>query len=79
MNALKPFEYLKHIFQTMPNIAPEMYAPLLPWSETLPDICKLAALPGRGRFCPAVCGASQNRARQKQGLNTPAQESHRSG
>jgi hypothetical protein len=43
MNKLKPFEYLKHIFETMPNIAPEMYASLLPWSETLPENCKLAS------------------------------------
>jgi transposase len=41
MNMLKPFEYLKHIFETMPNIAPEKYASLLPWSETLPEDCKL--------------------------------------
>jgi hypothetical protein len=34
MNMLKPFEYPKHIFETMPDIAPEMRASLLPWSET---------------------------------------------
>jgi transposase len=41
MNMLKPFEYLKHIFETMPNIAPDMYASLLPWSESLPVTCKI--------------------------------------
>jgi transposase len=41
MNKLKPFEYLKHIFETMPNIAPDKYSDLLPWSETLPECCKL--------------------------------------
>jgi transposase len=41
MNKLKPFEYLKHIFETMPNITTAEYASLLPWSETLPETCKL--------------------------------------
>ena len=40
-NGLKPFEYLKHIFETMPNISPEKYSELLPWSETLPPCCRL--------------------------------------
>ncbi len=39
-NKLKPFEYLKHIFETMPNISPERYPELLPWSITLPPHCK---------------------------------------
>jgi hypothetical protein len=38
---LKPFEYLKHVFETMPNISPDEYAALLPWSKTLPERCKL--------------------------------------
>jgi hypothetical protein len=41
MNKLKPFEYLKHIFETMPNISPDKYSDLLPWSEVLPEHCKL--------------------------------------
>jgi hypothetical protein len=41
MNRLKPFEYLKHIFETMPNISPDKYGDLLPWSVALPDCCKL--------------------------------------
>lgn len=40
-NSLKPFEYLKHVFETMPNIAPEKYESLLPWSGSLPERCKL--------------------------------------
>jgi transposase len=40
-NGLKPFEYLKYIFETMPNISPDLYDSLLPWSETLPAHCKL--------------------------------------
>ena len=40
-NKLKPFEYLKYIFETIPNISPDRYSSLLPWSETLPDRCKL--------------------------------------
>ena len=41
LNKLKPFEYLKYIFETIPNISPDRYSSLLPWSETLPDYCKL--------------------------------------
>ena len=43
MNKLKPFEYLKHIFETMPNITSDKYCDLLPWSETLPERCKLGS------------------------------------
>ena len=39
-NGLKPFEYLKHIFKTMPNLTDGKYESLLPWSETLPDQCR---------------------------------------
>jgi hypothetical protein len=41
MNMLKTFEYLKHIFEVMPNTTPDMYVSLLPWSETLPVTCKI--------------------------------------
>jgi len=34
---LRPFEYLKYIFETMPNIPKENYHTLLPWSKDLPD------------------------------------------
>jgi len=40
-NGLKPFEYLKHIFKTMPNIRAEKYESLLPWSKSLPDQCRV--------------------------------------
>jgi len=40
-NGLKPFEYLKYLFETMPNIRNEKYESLLPWSETLPDRCRV--------------------------------------
>ena len=40
-NGLKPFEYLKHLFETMPNTRNEKYESLLPWSETLPDQCRV--------------------------------------
>jgi hypothetical protein len=41
INNLKPFEYLKYIFEVMPNISPDLYDSLLPWSETIPAHCKL--------------------------------------
>ena len=40
-NGLKPFEYLKYIFETMPNITKENYHTLLPWSKDLPDSLRL--------------------------------------
>ena len=40
-NNLKLFEYLNHILETMPNIKPEQYHMLLPWSENLPETCRL--------------------------------------
>jgi transposase len=41
LNKLKPFEYLKYICETMPNITPDQYDNLLPWSMSLPARCKL--------------------------------------
>jgi transposase len=41
-NGLRPFEYLKFVFETMPNITTSQIDALLPWSETLPDNCKAA-------------------------------------
>ena len=40
-NRLRPFEYLKYIFETMPNISEENYHTLLPWSKDLPDSLRL--------------------------------------
>ena len=40
-NRLKPYEYLKYIFETMPNIPKENYHTLLPWSKDLPDSLRL--------------------------------------
>jgi transposase len=41
-NGLKPFDYLKFIFETMPNITTSQIDALLPWGETLPACCKTA-------------------------------------
>ena len=40
-NGLKPFGYLKHIFKSMPNMEAEEYESLLPWSESLPEQCRV--------------------------------------
>ncbi|GHV57366.1 transposase [Synergistales bacterium] len=40
-NGLKPFEYLKYLFETMPNISGVKLDSLLPWSDSLPLYCKL--------------------------------------
>jgi transposase/CRISPR/Cas system-associated protein endoribonuclease Cas2 len=39
-NGLKPYEYLKFLFEQMPNITLDKYDELLPWNENIPDICK---------------------------------------
>jgi transposase len=43
-NGLNPFEYLKYLFEQLPNIDTkhlEIIDALLPWSATLPEICKI--------------------------------------
>jgi transposase len=43
-NQLSPFHYLTYLFEQLPNIdvnEPAQLDVLLPWSETLPDICKV--------------------------------------
>lgn len=43
-NGLKPFEYLTYLFERLPNIEtddPRALDALLPWSETLPDMCRM--------------------------------------
>ncbi len=39
-NGLKPFEYLKFLFEAMPNTLISNIDQLLPWSPSLPDYCK---------------------------------------
>jgi hypothetical protein len=40
-NCLKPFEYLKYLFEAMPNLMGKEIESLLPWSETLPERCRV--------------------------------------
>jgi transposase len=43
-NGLNPFEYLKYLFEQLPNLDTkhlENMDALLPWSATLPEICKI--------------------------------------
>lgn len=39
-SGLKPFEYLKFLFETMPNATIGGIDSLLPWSQTLPQSCR---------------------------------------
>jgi len=39
-NNLRLFEYLKYIFETLPNISISAIDSLLPWSDSLPQCCK---------------------------------------
>ena len=43
-NNLKPYNYLMHLFEQLPNVDtndPEVIDSLLPWSDTLPEECRL--------------------------------------
>jgi len=38
-NALRPFQYMQYLLETLPNITTGNLEALLPWSKTLPDNC----------------------------------------
>jgi hypothetical protein len=40
-NGLKPFEYLKFLFETVPNTDPAKIDTLLPWSAQIPEPCRM--------------------------------------
>jgi hypothetical protein len=40
-NGLKPFEYLKYLFTELPNATSKDLDEFLPWSETIPDYCRI--------------------------------------
>jgi hypothetical protein len=44
-NRLKPFEYLKYLFETLPNATGSTLDTLLPWSPSLPDNCRSKSKP----------------------------------
>jgi transposase len=44
-NLLKPFEYLKYLFETIPNATGSMLDSLLPWSLDLPEHCRSKSKP----------------------------------
>ncbi len=40
-NNLNPFQYLKHILEKLPGALSSDLEELLPWSESLPDVCRV--------------------------------------
>lgn len=47
-NNIKPFEYLTHLLKTLPNVDVKdaiVLDSLMPWSEDMPDYCKLVVNP----------------------------------
>jgi len=40
-NGLVPFQYLCYLFERMPNLGSSSLDELLPWSDSLPDYCKM--------------------------------------
>jgi hypothetical protein len=44
-NLLKPFEYLKYLFESLPNATGSTLDSLLPWSSALPDDCRSKSKP----------------------------------
>jgi len=41
-NGLKPFEYLQFLLETLPNTKTSEIDDFLPWSDTLPDWCRMS-------------------------------------
>ena len=41
-NGLKPFEYLKFLLETLPNATTSQVESLMPWSDSLPDECRVS-------------------------------------
>ena len=41
-NGLIPMEYLKYLFERLPNLGDNVLEDLLPWSKTLPESCRIA-------------------------------------
>jgi len=39
-NGLIPFEYLRYLFERLPNLDDGDLDELLPWSDSLPDTCR---------------------------------------
>jgi transposase len=42
-NGLNPFEYLKYLFTELPNATSDNIDEFLPWSDTLPDYCRVSS------------------------------------
>jgi hypothetical protein len=40
-NGLNPFQYLCYLFERLPNLGDSDLDELLPWSDSLPDICRI--------------------------------------
>jgi len=44
-NGLKPFDYLRFLFEAVPNTTTGMIDYLLPWGNSIPDDCRMSANP----------------------------------
>ena len=44
-NGLKPFEYLKFLFEAVPNSTTGPLLSFLPWGDVVPDYCRLPSKP----------------------------------
>jgi len=49
-NGLKPFEYLKFLFEKMPNISTSRIDTLLPWGEEMPEYCRMPKIIKKDSF-----------------------------
>jgi len=41
-NGLIPFEYLRYLFERLPNLGDGELDELLPWSDSLPNYCRVS-------------------------------------
>ena len=44
-NGLKPYEYIKFLLEKLPSARTSELEALLPWSESLPDYCRMPVKP----------------------------------
>jgi len=58
-NGLKPFEYLKFLFETMPNTTTGKLEGLLPWGDAVPDYCRM----------PKIIKGGQHDEKQRAGIH----------
>ena len=48
-NGLKPYEYIKYLLEKLPSAKTSELEKFLPWSDHLPDYCRMPVKPEQGK------------------------------